>query len=644
MSRAERSLRGLRRIRTVVFGDRLGVALFLGTLCWVALTWRVGFFISDTYAVANTLVNVASGHLYIDHVEYSLSLGSSQPGLYVHGGRVFGRNYGEVYLALPIYWLLDGLSTLADLRVAATGGVSLALLGCAHQLGGVLDRRPAALLAGSGLALGTFLSGVAWAGALDPRWSGLLALQLTTALAGAAVAVALYRLLAAIRSRRLGVAVGVAAVAASPVGFWATLPKRHVLTAALATVTVASFYASRRRADRTGRVARAGAYAAAGFAAAIHAGEGAVLVGLLAPIDLLTAPANGRRDLGVAAAGLAVGLAPFLLTNALISGNPLLAPRWMQSFNGGSIGPGGVVQTSTGGGGASPVAAVGGAAATAGLFTALLGSVSTALAAIPDLAGGLSAVFDRIVRSLAVATDLDRLYHVFVRSGRIPGVRYRLNENAVIELTMLESMPVGGAIAASVAVAAARTSSLLDRPRSALVAAVASLRTDPRRQTDLLALAYVGALTVAYLPRLPLFSQITVRYLLPTVPLWLYLLGRLDPVGRAVTERARWAGAGYVLGLLVGGAALVAILGAIDPALGEAMQFHALVNLGLAVLTAVALLVGPATSRLRPAAVSLGVTAAATTLFLGLAGLVYFPYGPPVLPVSEFLAGLLPLL
>lgn len=632
--------RRLEHVRRTLFGDSMGLGLFLGALCWFALTWQVGFFITDSYAVANTLVNVASGHLYIEQIEYSLTLGSSQPGLHIHDGRVFGRNYGAVYLALPLYLLLEGLSAVADLRVVASGGLSLAILGCAHQIGVVLERRKQATIVGSVLGAAVFLLSLSSATVLAPRWAGLLALQLMTALAGAAIGVVLYRLFRSMDGRRVGMAVGLTAVVASPVGFWATVPKRHVLTAALATVTVACFYVSRADNRRVSRQARASAYVAAGFAAAVHAGEGAVLLGLLVPLDLATAPSNSRRDLAVVAGGLLAGLTPFLLTNALISGNPLLAPRWLESFNGGTIGPGGTVQT-----------AVSATVTTAGPATqfasATLAPVAGSIrwAAIPlQLVDAARAILERVVESVAVVTDTERLYHVFVRSGRIPGVRYRLNDNAVVELTMLESLPVGGALVVGATVALRQGRSKLSGPKETMTRVVRALRSQPARATDLLVVGYIGALTVAYLPRLPLFSQITVRYLLPTVPLWLYVLVRLPPVRAAVKEGWRGAVGGYLGGLTVGGVALVASVEVLGLALGEALQFHALVNLGLAGLTVLALAVGWLRDRPTYGGVALGVTAAATTVLLSLMGLSYFQWGPYLVSLSKRFSAFLGLL
>jgi hypothetical protein len=659
--------RGLRRVRDLTFGGRVGLALFLASLCWFGLTWRLGFFITDTYAVANTLVNVASGHLYIADIEYSLTLGS-QPGLHSHGGRVYGRNYGQVYLSLPAYLLLNAVSVVADLRITVSGAFSLALLGACHQAGGVLDRRPLAVVIGSALAAMSFALSLWWAATVPTRWTGLLALQVTSMLASAALGVVLYRLGTALYDRRAGIALGVAVVVASPIGFWASIPKRHALTAALAALTVACFYASRTRTDRSGRAARAGAYLAAGFATAVHSVEGFVLLALLLPVDLLTAPANGRRDLGLVAAALIVGLLPFLLTNTLISGNPLIAPRWLDSFAGGTIGPDGVVQPPTGEADGTTTTVPDGdtettatSNGTAETTTAPSGSDSTTAPPEPGDSSGpldsVEAVLSTVLaginlavgyasESLHTALDADRLYHVFVRSGRIPGLRYAKNGEAVVELTLIESMPIAAGVVAGVGAVGSWVNKRMrtwlraaaSTPRRAL-ARLWRHRTDPVAGTDLLVAGYLTAFTLVYLPRLPLFSQITVRYLVPTVPLWLYLLARIDRVRQPVTTAWRATASAYVAGVVVGSALLVAVLSALNPALGEALQFHALVNLALAASA----LAGVVAARDRPriAATTLALAAAGTTVLLALLGLSYFPYGSAVHPVSELLAELL---
>jgi hypothetical protein len=120
-----------------VVDDRRGLAIFLGALCYIALLTRVGIFITDTYTTANAFVALTEGRLAIERVVYGNSLYT--PGMHVVDGRFYGRNYGQLVLSLPIYWLLRGVSLLADLRIALVGLWSLLLLWLAIVLGRILS-------------------------------------------------------------------------------------------------------------------------------------------------------------------------------------------------------------------------------------------------------------------------------------------------------------------------------------------------------------------------------------------------------------------------------------------------------------------------------------------------------------------------
>jgi len=123
----------------VAFGDRTGLALWFGMVVALGLTWRVGFFITDSYAIANALFNVADGRLAITEIQYSLTLGS-QPGLHESGGKLYGRNYGQVFLALPVVWGLQAATVLVPLHLVLAAGWSLAILALARQVATILDR------------------------------------------------------------------------------------------------------------------------------------------------------------------------------------------------------------------------------------------------------------------------------------------------------------------------------------------------------------------------------------------------------------------------------------------------------------------------------------------------------------------------
>jgi hypothetical protein len=237
-----------------------------------------------------------------------------------------------------------------------------------------------------------------------------------------------------------------------------------------------------------------------------------------------------------------------------------------------------------------------------------------------------------------VLDEPERLYHVFVRSGRIPEyVDYRITQQETIDLALLEVTPLFGGLLGLLGAGLRRLRTL---SREAFVVGLGR----PARQTDLLAVAVTLSFVLMNLERLPLHTQITVRYLVPVVPLGLYGIARLGPVGRVARADTRWLAGAYFGTLAIGGVGFLAAHALLGLALGEAMQLHALVNLASAGLLAIwALIVGFSVDvDARVSVVAVTVPAALTTLFLGFAGLGYFDYAQFALPLAEAIAELLP--
>ncbi|MFC6975184.1 hypothetical protein ACFQL1_11835 [Halomicroarcula sp. GCM10025709] len=217
---------------------------------------------------------------------------------------------------------------------------SLAVAGLSYGVGSVLGRRRAGVLLGTGLGVALFVGNLAVATPLPARWLPMLALQTTTALAAAAVAVVAYRLGTAVSTRRVGVAMGVVAAVGTPVGFWATIPKRHSVSALVVVLAMYTLYRSRAATShRHARRFRALTYAWVGAAAWVHAAEGLILLLAVAAVDLPTARSNRPRDLAVVGATLFASLLPFFLTNWLIAGNPVEPPRLLPSYDGDVLSP-----------------------------------------------------------------------------------------------------------------------------------------------------------------------------------------------------------------------------------------------------------------------------------------------------------------
>jgi len=665
-----------------LFGDSLGLAVFCCALAVAGSTWQVGFFVTDTYAVANGLVNVAEGHLTIDRIEYSLTLGS-QPGLHVVDGYLYARNYGQAVLALPAYYALEALTAVARLELVLAGGWSLLVVAACRQVGVVLDRRPTFRTAGSLLGLGCFGASVALATPIDAELTGLVALQALSLCAVAVTALALYRLAGRFHGPRVGAIAGAGTVLATPLWFWAAVPKRHALTAAAVAVLLYWFAVSRQSGPRVavpllGRVRKAVilrslAYALAGLVAWVHAFEGVVLLGTFALADLATASTTSRRALVAVAVGASVGLAPFVATNVLVSGNPAEPPRLTESYqprDDVEIGPGGAVQSGEpagGGTGQSGASTGGGSGETGDPGGGGTGSTGDGPSAVGALAERVrsSSAFGYASKAVTQANEApSRLYHTYLRSGRIEsGVRYGVNDEETIELSLAESLPLVGALAGAFVGGLAlrlRTGWRSRRVESSLrsdggtggkwsagrvLGAVRRLpgrvrRGDPARQTDGLALAVFAGFATLYYPLLPLHTQLTVRYVLPVVPALVYLVARRRTVRRSVTAATRSLVAGYALALVAGVAAVAVAFPAIDPAIGEAMQLHALVDLAVcgALLGAVAATRAGLADDTRLAAAAVGVAGAVTTLLVVRMQLVYFEYGTYAVPVVRRVA------
>jgi hypothetical protein len=669
-----------------LFGDSLGLAVFLGALAVAGSTWQVGFFITDTYAVANGLVNVAEGHLTIDRIEYSLTLGS-QPGLHVVDGYLYARNYGQAVFALPAYYALEVLTTVARLELVLAAGWCLLVVAACRQFGVVLDRRRVFQTGGSLLGVGLFGASVALATPIGAELTGLLALQILSLLAVAVTALAMYRLCARIHGTRVGAVAGVGTVLATPLWFWAAVPKRHALTAAAVAVLLYWFAASRQSgprvtlplvgAVRKAVILRSLGYALAGLAAWVHAFEGLLLLGTFAIADLATASTTSRRALVAVAVGASVGLAPFVATNLLVSGSPVEPPRLTESYSGGDdveLGPGGEVKsaepTGSGGGQGDQTDSGGGES---GESTGGPGGTAGSADGGPSAVGALaervrsSSAFGYAQKAVSEAIDApSRLYHTYVRSGRVDDwVRYSVNDEESIELSLAESLPlVGGLVGGLLAGIGARLRSGWRSRRSA-----SELRSDggtgraktgdgllrtvrrlpgwvreatPARQTDGFALLVFAGYATLYFPLLPLHTQLTVRYVLPVVPALVYLVARRQAVHRAVAVASRSLVVSYVGALAVGVLVVAVAFPVLDPAVGEAMQLHALVNLAVCGV----FLGAVAGSRVgfvddRAVAATLGVAGAATTLLVIRMQLVYFDYGTYAVPVVRRIADVL---
>jgi hypothetical protein len=614
-----------RRLRGFVFGDRVGLAVFLGTICFAGLYWRADVFITDSVTLVRTLEALSEGRLWIEPATGDYL---QTPGTVVRDGRVYGRNYGQVVLALPFLWAVQILAAVTDLPVALVALWHLAALAFVLIVGRLYDRERVAGLGGSALVAASFLVNLALARPLSDASLPLLALQITTLLAAGFGAVLLYRLLACQHDRRLGVLAGGAVVLVSPVGFWATIPKRHVLVATLCLAILYLFARSRASSNRTGPVVgavperRALLYVCVAFLAWIHAAEGLFVLIAVATFDFPTAPANDRRTLAAVGAVFALALVPLFVTNLLVGGDIATPPRALSTGSVGvdvTSGSGGGAGDPTGGGtpdGSSGGGIIDGAVRALGNFVSDF-LLETAVGSV------VSSVLGIVVEGVASLFQVEDLYRTFVRSDAraLWGGKARFRG---VNLTVLESMPLLAAAAGAVAAVGRDVfAGSLDRGRDVTA-------------TDGLAGALCLVFVLVYASRLPLHAQINARYLLPVYPLGLYLVARSSVIRAVVSTSVRSLVWTYACGVLVGTQLLVVYVVGRGLAVAEAVQLHAVVGLVVAAALAVVLVGSAFDERVRaPAAVALGVAAAAGTAVLLLSGLHYFDFlGNYVLPVS----------
>ncbi|MFB6129107.1 MAG: hypothetical protein ABEJ47_05015 [Halorhabdus sp.] len=625
--RFDRTRRALGRF---VFGDRRGLAVFLLAVVAGGLLWRVGIFITDTYTVANAFVAVTEGHLSVEQAVYGESLAT--PGMHVVDGELYGRNYGQLALSLPTYWLLARLSALVDPGILLAALWSVSVLGLAVVIGPLLDRRRTVVIAGSLLASAAFLANVAVATDLDPTSLPLAALQLTGIVAAGLLGVTLYRLVSALQTRRVGVAAGVLGVLGTPVSLWASIPKRHVFTTLFPLAAVATLALSRTagssldRSVTRRRWTHALAYAFVGLTAWIHAAEGLLLLIVLVVTDLLTGDRRWRpgRTTAAIALVLTLSIVPLAATNVAISGDPLEPPRELPAYNGGDLGgdepepppePDGPSDGFNDGRAVGPDDAEPPAAPDHGLLPDIWGLFVIAsgwiLSTLRSALEPIARLGTELLAGLATAASHpSRVYHTFLRSGYLSGVAAQ-DGTAAISLTVLESMPLLGGVLALPVVGARRLHrrSVSIRPW---------LRR-PAGTADVGLATYGLAVTLLYLPRLPLHAQVTVRYLLPVFPIGLYFLVRTRAVRRAIDDHAGWLWSSYAVGVCIGGQLLVVAVATLATTIGEAFQLHAVISLALAGVVALATSVATVSgneSLTRPLAMALGFAAAATTAFV----------------------------
>lgn len=613
---------GSSRVVHVCFGDRVGFLIFVGAMLFFALTWRLEPIINDTYTPLDALLAASGGNLYINELVWSPKTGA--PGLHAVDERLYGRNYGQIFLALPLYWLFEAATAVADLRILLAAGWSLLLVTFIDRLGIVLGKRSIYAPLGAGFGIVFFTVNAWFATPLSPALTSLIAMQLSTMIVAALVGVVIYRFFTDIYDSRTGIVGGVGIVLASPIGFWAIFPKRHSLTVLATMLVISSMYFSRSSDDPSEALRyRALSYVWVALFAWIHAPEAFILLVGLGIVDVFTSRTNRGRNLIFVGGVFLVSLLPFLVTNYLISGNPMVPPRMLPSPPGESwsLVDGVVVEAgegSQGNQGASPGAGLS--------FTGIVSTVLTVFL-----------VFVRHVsQSLSTIDQPDKFYHTFVRGGYVESVA-PMDRNIAMRLSMLESMPTLGALVGIPMLAYRRFDGTAHGRK---------FTRNPLFATDSLVCILAALFLITYWPRVPIHASLTVRYLHPLYPLGLYGLIRIPAVRSVISRQSSILTWSYASFVLIGGQLLVVIVATLALTIGEAVQLHALLSLGAAILViAWALVACRYDGYARSGAVVFGLAAAIATLYLLLSGLIYFSFTSNYgLPMSRVIADALQVL
>lgn len=593
------------RLMAVLFGDRVGFAIFLGAILFLSMTWRVGVFINDNHTLVNTLTALEDGRLHFGEFGAESAPGIS-PGTHVVDGKLYGRNYGQVVIALPLLLGLRGLSTVVDPQVLIVGLASLILLVFAKQLGTILDRRRSFVIGGCVLSLLFFVANLFFARPIGSRWFGLIALQVSTMLAAAMIGVLLYRIGTRYYGTRTGVFAGAITILATPVAFWATMPKRHTVVALLVILVLYCLLRSRDAEGDRATAFHSMAYIWVGLTAWVSAPDALILLAALGVVDLASIRSwfDDRRA-GIVAMAFGLSLLPFLLTNFLISGQPLRPPRMLPNRPNDPGSSGNLNGTADD-----------------------MGLTGLAAAGLDRLA-----IFGSLLyRGIVVIFEGDRVYHTFLRSGFIDEISSGSRLHS-INLTVLESMPLAGVVVAAIPIAAFERTS--GRRWITL-----DLRK-PRHAADLFVIAHSVLLVFVYLPKMPAHASITARYLHPLFPLAVYGAIRLQPVRAVIDDQWKEFWWSYGAFVLVGGQLLVGGFAVIRPTLGEGVQFFAELSVASAMfLTAWAALSYLKDDTLSVGAYALAFTAGLSTVFLLFSAWLFFQYSNQYpIPVARVIAG-----
>lgn len=660
-------VRTLAGVKRVLFGDDLGLLVFLAPLVVLLSIARVDVFVNDTYAVVNGLYSASNGHIVLTDVIFGPASGDT-PGVSVSGSKVVARNYGQIAASLPVYLLLRGLALVFRLPALLVCLWALLVFGVLLRLVRYTERgRPRT--AGVVTVL-VFVPNILFLDPIRPEFLLYVALQITSLLAASGVGLLLYRILSDDLGSVPAAMVGVAGTLATPVGIFATIPKRHSFSAFAVLLAMYWLYRSRVASAPRDRWYKCGAYATVGGLAWINTPEGFILLLAIGTADLLGDGVPSPKDAAFTATALGISLVPFFITNYLVTGNPLRPLRTLEDYSGDTFSDGGYPSVGgdggsgaessgdgrsgagSGGDGGSGIGGGGdgGFGTGGGESGSVLDSVIlrlrrlfysgvTLVYGVGTAAARLAGRVLSLVASITglVAYRLEWASDVVVNTSRIQEVLFRrgftgrspIRSPRAVNLSVLESLPILGATVGSVrTVTQLRVGDLRQWRESAYFTA------------DITAVVFCGILFVLALPQLPLHVSYTVRYVHPMFPIALLFVVRVPVVRSALTRRPRTVGVAYLLTVCVGLPSYAGAVVLFADIPSEAVQLYALpaflvgVVVALVVLTTAEFDVPSGTT---VTAVTLGVACGVVTVYVVGFSVVVYGTEQHMLPVVEML-------
>jgi hypothetical protein len=603
--------------------------VFVSAVLFVALYWRIGFLINDNYTIANTLVSVAGGDLFISEIRYGYA---NTPGISLWNGRLYGRNYGLVFLATPVLWGLRSLSGVVDLPLLFVGLWCVLLLELLVLVGRKLRHEAGFAAIGAVLAVSFFTTNALAATDFTEGALPILSLQLVSIVATGLTGVLTYRIVRGMSCDRVALAFGLAVVLATPVGFWGPLVKRHAIVTASLLFSLYCFQLAQDADGRRRLLYRSASYAVFGLIALVHSGEAIfALLGLIAVDGIVNGRSRPVKSWAVLAVVGFASMIPFFAVNYLASGSPLTPPILGTPYSGveslsvdvrGFELPPNASETEVPSRGTV-------AGREAGTSTPPAETDQSGAGVI--LSSGLGTALHRAGNSLGAVTDFGAIWWAFVDSWYAPGVAEKsvMNRN----LSLLESAPILSLVVASV----------VGRLRS-VSGKLRETASEPggNRAVKLLAIVWITGFTLLYLPDFPTHVMFTTRYLVPVVPLIVVLFADAGVVDDLLEEwrTVVWS---YLVVLLLGTQLVIVWLVVGSPVVGEALNLHSAASHAFAVLLGTWLIVRIWTDRdlFAFGRILVGCAAASTTIFLFLSGVEYYTYSTHVLPMVDALTSIL---